>query len=49
MEKKWVKEKIISARVKSDVAEKLEELADKNEISLSNLIRNIITEYINKK
>lgn len=49
MEKKWIKEQIISARMKTSDVDKLKQIADSKEISLSNLIRDIIKEYIKNK
>lgn len=47
MKKVWTKDKVVSSRLNDDVYSKLEEEACKKCISLSNLVRIILTKYVN--
>jgi hypothetical protein len=48
MKKVWTKDKVISSRLNDDIYYKLEEEACKKCMSLSNLVRIILTKYANK-
>lgn len=46
--KSWTVDRVVSSKVRQSTYDKLEELADKEEVSISNLIRNVLEEYLKK-
>lgn len=47
--KKWIKEITVSTRLKEVDSERLKEIADKKEMSVSNLVRELIKQYLDEQ
>lgn len=47
--KKWIKEITVSTRLKEIDSERLKEIADKKEMSVSNLVRELIKQYLDEQ